>query len=246
MKKHFVRRNGVLSRTIFFKNLFFILLLLHLTGCGFQGRKYTTGHYWDGRNEIEYEKQSAKQSESESEKQKEKEKENEELNGNEAELGNIEQSATIQPLLMSIDSIPPPVLGTMPKVKTEIPNEEEIPEELKKAHTTVGIATGILGFLTLANLISVIAQATTAGVGAVSIFFISIVAMLIALIVNIVLLGILKAKINRYNPNAKQESWYKKTRIIKGFAIGLNYLSGILILFYAAFVLLIALLFGFI
>jgi len=57
MKKHFDHRNGALSCTIFFKNLFFILLLLHLTGCGFQGRKYTTGHYWNGRNEIEYEKQ---------------------------------------------------------------------------------------------------------------------------------------------------------------------------------------------
>lgn len=28
------------------------------SSCGFQGRKYTTGHYWNGRNQIEYENQS--------------------------------------------------------------------------------------------------------------------------------------------------------------------------------------------
>ena len=238
MKKHFDHRNGALSCTIFFKNLFFILLLLHLTGCGFQGRKYTTGHYWNGRNEIEYEKQSEKQ------KEKENENENEELKVNEVDLGKIEHSETIQPFLTCYDHDSSKLVQNIPKIKTEIPDEVEIPEELKGAHTTVGIVTGILGFLTLANLISAVAQATTAGVGAVSIFFISIVAMLIALIVNIISLGTLKAKINRYNPNAKQESWYKKTRIIKGFAIGLNYLSGILILFYAAFALLLLLLFG--
>ncbi len=46
-------------------------MLLHLTGCGFQSRKYTTGHFWDGRNEIVYEteKQSGKQSGKQSEKQ---------------------------------------------------------------------------------------------------------------------------------------------------------------------------------
>ena len=60
------------------------------SSCGFQGRKYATGHYWNGRNGIVYEKQS----ESESEKQKEKEKENgnEELkkynNKNEIEKSN--------------------------------------------------------------------------------------------------------------------------------------------------------------
>ena len=45
--------------------LSFVFIVLFSFGCGFQGRKYTTGHYWDGRNEIEYEKQS------ESEKQNE-------------------------------------------------------------------------------------------------------------------------------------------------------------------------------
>ena len=50
--------------------LILVIILLFMSSCGFQGRKYTTGHYWNGRNEIEYEKQS----ESESEKQKEKER----------------------------------------------------------------------------------------------------------------------------------------------------------------------------
>ncbi len=40
------------------------LVFMLCSSCGFQGRKYTTGHYWNGRNEIVYEKQ----------------KENEELN----------------------------------------------------------------------------------------------------------------------------------------------------------------------
>ena len=36
-------------------------ILIIYSSCGFQGRKYTTGHYWDGRNEIEYDKQNEKQ-----------------------------------------------------------------------------------------------------------------------------------------------------------------------------------------
>ena len=88
MKKHFDHRNGALSCTIFFKNLFFIVLLLHLTGCGFQGRKYTTGHYWESGNKNEYEKQNEKPEKNE----KQKENGNEELkkhnNKNEIEKSN--------------------------------------------------------------------------------------------------------------------------------------------------------------
>ena len=35
-----------------------------MVSCGFQGRKYTTGHYWEGYNSDEYESQKLKQSES--------------------------------------------------------------------------------------------------------------------------------------------------------------------------------------
>jgi hypothetical protein len=69
--------NATVSLLSFLKKLAFLFLLLHLTGCGFQSRKYTTGHFWDGRNEIVYEteKQSEKQSGKQSEKQSGKQNE---------------------------------------------------------------------------------------------------------------------------------------------------------------------------
>ena len=32
-------------------------IMIIYSSCGFQGRKYTTGHYWNGRNEIDFGKQ---------------------------------------------------------------------------------------------------------------------------------------------------------------------------------------------
>lgn len=84
MKKQLNLSNATVSSFTFLKKLTFLFLLLHLTGCGFQSRKYTTGHSWDGRNEIVYEtkKQSWKQNEKESEKQSsnQNEKESAQLN----------------------------------------------------------------------------------------------------------------------------------------------------------------------
>lgn len=84
MKKQLNLSNATVSSFTFLKKLTFLFLLLHLTGCGFQSRKYTTGHFWDGRNEIVYEteKQRRNQNEKESEKQSsnQNEKESEQLN----------------------------------------------------------------------------------------------------------------------------------------------------------------------
>ncbi len=88
MKKQLNLSNATVSSFTFLKKLTSLFLLLHLTGCGFQSRKYTTGHFWDGRNEIVYEteKQSWNQNEKESVKESAKpsgnqnEKESEQLN----------------------------------------------------------------------------------------------------------------------------------------------------------------------
>ncbi len=91
MKKQLNLSNATVSSFTFLKKLTFLFLLLHLTGCGFQSRKYTTGYFWDGRNEIVYEteKQSEKQKEKEKKKEKEKgkekEKESEKPSGNQNE-----------------------------------------------------------------------------------------------------------------------------------------------------------------
>lgn len=69
--------------------IFFITFLL--SSCGFQGRKYTRWHYWEGRNDIEYgyanpqknqnqkenEKEEQNPNKKESDKESEKDKENE-------------------------------------------------------------------------------------------------------------------------------------------------------------------------
>lgn len=57
------------------------LIFMFCSSCGFQGRKYTTGHYWDGRNTIEYDSQNEKLEKNE----KQKENGNEVLNENENE-----------------------------------------------------------------------------------------------------------------------------------------------------------------
>jgi hypothetical protein len=44
--------------------LLYIFSFLTMVSCGFQGRKYTTGHYWEGIKSDEYESQKLKQSES--------------------------------------------------------------------------------------------------------------------------------------------------------------------------------------
>ena len=38
-------------------------IMIIYSSCGFQGRKYTTGHYWNGRNEIEYDTQNENENE---------------------------------------------------------------------------------------------------------------------------------------------------------------------------------------
>ncbi len=49
MKKQFDLRNAASLSFLQIKKIFFLLLLIHLTGCGFQGRKYTLGNYWNNR-----------------------------------------------------------------------------------------------------------------------------------------------------------------------------------------------------
>ena len=62
----------------------FTTLIVLLTSCGFQGRKYTTGHYWEIGNKNEYEKQNEKPEKNE----KQKENGNEELKKNENKIKN--------------------------------------------------------------------------------------------------------------------------------------------------------------
>ena len=140
MKKHFDHRNGALSCTIFFKNLFFILLLLHLTGCGFQGRKYTTGHYWESGNKNEYEKQNEKPEKNENEK--EKQNENEELKKNENENENEnekqkEEQIVIEPRIASEEKFSNNIqIKTQELLDTIVPGQnhsksaEKIPSEI--------------------------------------------------------------------------------------------------------------------
>ncbi len=49
MKKQYNPLNIATKRVFQIKTIFFIFLLIHLTGCGFQGRKYTLGNYWNNR-----------------------------------------------------------------------------------------------------------------------------------------------------------------------------------------------------
>lgn len=49
MKKQFDLRNAASLSVLQIKKIFFLLLLIHLTGCGFQGRKYTLGNYWNNQ-----------------------------------------------------------------------------------------------------------------------------------------------------------------------------------------------------
>ena len=49
MKKQFDLRNAASLSVLQIKKIFYLLLLIHLTGCGFQGRKYTLGNYWNNR-----------------------------------------------------------------------------------------------------------------------------------------------------------------------------------------------------
>ena len=88
MKKQLNLSNATVSFLSFIKKLTFLFFLFHLTGCGFQSRKYTTGHFWDGRNEIVYEteKQSGKQNENE--RENERESESGKQNENESEQQN--------------------------------------------------------------------------------------------------------------------------------------------------------------
>jgi hypothetical protein len=67
MKRPHNLPNGTIFGISTFKNLLFIFLLLFLAGCGFQSRKYTTGHFWDGldKNEYKPEKQNEKQKQGE-------------------------------------------------------------------------------------------------------------------------------------------------------------------------------------
>ena len=53
------------------KNLFFIIVFLQLIGCGFQSRKYTTGQFWDGHNEINCATKKQRENQNDNEKQSE-------------------------------------------------------------------------------------------------------------------------------------------------------------------------------
>jgi hypothetical protein len=59
--------------------LFIFLITFLLSSCGFQGRKYTRWHYWEGRNDIEYGYTNPEKN------QKQKENEKEEQNPNKKE-----------------------------------------------------------------------------------------------------------------------------------------------------------------
>ena len=78
MKKHIcTTKNKILNPAIW------VIILLFMSSCGFQGRKYTTGHYWNGHNEIVYEKQSESAKQKENEKLKKYENKNEKEKTNE-------------------------------------------------------------------------------------------------------------------------------------------------------------------
>ncbi len=87
MKKQLNLSNATVSFLTFIKKLTFLFLLLHLTGCGFQSRKYTTGYFWDGRNEIVYETEKESEKQKENEKESEKQKENEKESEKEKDSG---------------------------------------------------------------------------------------------------------------------------------------------------------------
>jgi hypothetical protein len=76
------KHNHMKHRT--FTYISFIFIILFSIGCGFQGRKYTTGHYWEIGNKNEYEKQNEKPEKNE----KQKENGNEELKKNENKIKN--------------------------------------------------------------------------------------------------------------------------------------------------------------
>ena len=106
----------------------FIFIILFSFGCGFHGRKYTTGHYWDGRNEIEFDAQNEKQNE------KQKENGNEELKN--TPLGKVVHE--VQYTIVYKDTLnqklakKPLIVETTKKKEETKTKEEEVPDVSEK------------------------------------------------------------------------------------------------------------------
>ncbi len=79
MKYLFFSTTRSTPRTTAYHTLFIFFLTFMLSSCGFQGRKYTSGHYLEGRYDFEYEDPKKK------EKLRENEKEEQNLNKKESE-----------------------------------------------------------------------------------------------------------------------------------------------------------------
>ena len=122
-------------------------IMIIYSSCGFQGRKYTTGHYWDGRNQLDYDTQNDKPEKNE----KQKENGNEELiaKNDEKESANTQSIVSEETFSSKIDEInsavvikeeqkliaPPSRSQTnhlLSNTRDESPSTIEIPDEIER------------------------------------------------------------------------------------------------------------------
>jgi hypothetical protein len=143
MKKHFDFRYGAFSRTSIFKKLFFIILLIHLTGCGFQGRKYTSGHFWESGTKNEYEKRNGneelKENGNEELKPEKKEKESaisQRIASEEKFFSKIDEINSAFEIIEEQKFIAPPSRSQtnhmLSNTRDESPSTIEIPDEIER------------------------------------------------------------------------------------------------------------------
>ena len=136
----------------YYKKIFFRFWLVPLTlifmfcsSCGFQGRKYTTGHYWDGRNVMDYDTQNDKQNEKQNGNENEEFKKYENKNEKEKTNEHIKNIAVSKQFFETSENIkrnskhnysevadtidPAEIPGKQPD---QIMNVESIPPEIDK------------------------------------------------------------------------------------------------------------------
>ena len=121
--------------------LFFFLLTFLLSSCGFQGRKYTTGHYWDGRNQLDYDTQNEKQKENGNEEliAKKNEKEsaiNQRIVSEERFSSKIDEINSAVEIIEEQKLIAPPLRSQtnhmLSNTCDESPSTIEIPDEIER------------------------------------------------------------------------------------------------------------------
>ena len=152
------------------------LVFMLCSSCGFQGRKYTTGHYWNGRNEIEYDTQNENENENENENGNEElkkynnkneiEKSNEYINiktickqyletseniKRNSKLNYSEVADTIDPA--EIPGKQPDQLMNVESVPPEIDNEIKALDDKLFSTLTLSLLFGAVLFLTLMTVI---------------------------------------------------------------------------------------------